>query len=151
MKYLSFTLIVLISALLLILPGSQAKMAVNKLPEPEKSDEEINQAMEMLNKYQSYSLYEVEAAFVSGATEAMASIKRGETVPIPDAKKVVFHRSKVIVPKAKNASLLDLQLETEKDLKIPRGISRVSVIVTSDDRFILLSGETDFQGNDTAP
>jgi hypothetical protein len=152
MKYLSLTLLVLISALLFVLPGSQAKMALNRLPEPEKSAEQINQAMEMLNKYLSYSLYEVEAAFVSGATEAMASMIRGEAFPIPDPKAVVFHRSKVTVPKADNAALVDLQLETEKVLKIPRGTSRVSVIiVTPDDRFILLSGEADFQGSGTAP
>ena len=118
----------------------------------EKTDEEIKQDLELLNKYKTYELKDVEAAFISGATEVIAAIERGEELPPLDEKmEVVFHKSEVATSQMNKMSMLDIHLKTARNLKIAPGTSRVSVIIhASDDKVILLSGTADFRGTDTA-
>ena len=149
----NISLIILITVLLFAPSILRANtLAINQLPVVEKSDEEIKQALELLNKFLCYELKDVEAAFYAGYVQALQQVAKGENPDPNEMLAVDFHRASLTANKRRNAAQVELQLGAERDIQIQKGTSRVSVIIiTPDDKLLLLSGETDFGQSDTTP
>jgi len=149
----NISLIIFINVLLFAPPFLRANtLDITQLPVVEKSDEEIKQELELLNKFLCYELKDVEAAFYAGYLEALQQVANGENPDLDEMLDVDFHRASLTANKQRNAAQVELQLGAERDIQIQKGTSRVSVIIiTPDDKLLLLSGETDFGQSDTTP
>jgi hypothetical protein len=147
----NISLIILINMLLFAPPILRANtLDIKQLPVVEKTDKEIKQELELLNKFLCYELKDVEAAFYAGYVQALQQAAKGENQDPDDILAVDFHRASLTTNKRRNGAQVELQLGAERDIQIQKGTSRVSVIIlTPDDKLLLLSGETDFGQSDT--